>query len=100
MEGADAFRSPNDVARSGSSMGCASSGLAWRKNRMAGGTGHPGPLSDEGRAVSRALDRAGIIHDMSHLAGGIVSGNCSTSRPGRHREPFQLPRRSCRATGN
>src|SRR4029078_8106324 len=35
---------------------------------MRGGTGHPGPLSDEGRAIVRALDRAGIIHDTSHLA--------------------------------
>ena len=67
MEGADAFRSPADVAE-WFEHGLRIVGLAWRKNRMAGGTGHPGPLSDEGRAVVRALDRAGIIHDMSHLA--------------------------------
>jgi len=67
MEGADAFRSPGDVAE-WFEHGLRIVGLAWRKNRMAGGTGHPGPLSDEGRAVVRALDRAGIIHDMSHLA--------------------------------
>ncbi|MEA2711132.1 MAG: rane dipeptidase [Phycisphaerales bacterium] len=67
MEGADAFRSPADVAE-WFEHGLRIVGLAWRKNRMAGGTGHPGPLSDEGRGVVRALDRAGIIHDTSHLA--------------------------------
>jgi membrane dipeptidase len=67
MEGADAFRSPADVAE-WFEHGLRIVGLSWRKNRMAGGTGHPGPLTDEGRAVVRALDRAGIIHDTSHLA--------------------------------
>lgn len=67
MEGADAFRSPADVAE-WFEHGLRIVGLAWRKNRMAGGTGQPGPLSDEGRAIVRALDRAGIIHDTSHLA--------------------------------
>ena len=67
MEGADAFRSPADVAE-WFEHGLRIVGLAWRKNRMAGGTGHPGPLSDEGRTIVRALDRAGIVHDMSHLA--------------------------------
>jgi membrane dipeptidase len=67
MEGADAFRSPADVPE-WFEHGLRIVGLSWRKNRMAGGTGHPGPLSDEGRAIVRALDRAGIIHDTSHLA--------------------------------
>lgn len=67
MEGADAFRSPADVGE-WFEHGLRVVGLAWRKNRMAGGTGHPGPLTDEGRAVARALDRAGVIHDLSHLA--------------------------------
>ena len=67
MEGADAFRSAADVAE-WFEHGLRVVGLAWRKNRMAGGTGHPGPLSDEGRALVHALDRAGVIHDTSHLA--------------------------------
>ena len=33
-----------------------------------GGTGDPGPLTDEGRALVKALDAHGIIHDTSHLA--------------------------------
>ena len=43
-------------------------GLAWRRTRSAGGTGEPGPLTDEGRALIKAFDAAGIIHDISHLA--------------------------------
>ncbi|MEZ0264238.1 MAG: dipeptidase, partial [Phycisphaerae bacterium] len=36
--------------------------------RMAGGTGEPGGLTEDGRTVVDALDRHGIIHDASHLA--------------------------------
>jgi membrane dipeptidase len=67
MEGADAMRSPADVAE-WFDYGLRIVGLSWRKNRLAGGTGFPGPLTDEGRALVRALDQAGIIHDASHLA--------------------------------
>ena len=67
MEGADAFRAPADVAE-WFEHGLRIVGLSWRQNRMAGGTGFPGPITDEGRGVVRALDRAGIIHDTSHLA--------------------------------
>lgn len=67
MEGADAFRSPADVPE-WYDLGLRIVGLSWRQNRMAGGTGFPGPLSEEGRAIARALDKAGIIHDTSHLA--------------------------------
>ncbi|MEO6436282.1 MAG: membrane dipeptidase, partial [Tepidisphaeraceae bacterium] len=67
MEGGDAFRSADDVAE-WLEHGLRMVGLAWRKTRVAGGTGHPGPLTDEGRSLARAFDRAGIIHDTSHLA--------------------------------
>jgi membrane dipeptidase len=67
MECADAFRSPADVAE-WFELGLRIVGLSWRQNRMAGGTGFPGPLTDEGRGIARALDKAGIIHDTSHLA--------------------------------
>jgi membrane dipeptidase len=67
MEGADAMRSPADV-RDWFDFGLRIVGLSWRKCRVAGGTGHPGPLTDEGRALVRAFDDVGIIHDTSHLA--------------------------------
>jgi membrane dipeptidase len=43
-------------------------GLAWKRTRYAGGTGEPGPLTGDGVALVRELDRFGIIHDTSHLA--------------------------------
>jgi membrane dipeptidase len=67
MEGADALRAPDDVAE-WFAAGLRIVGLAWERTRAAGGTGHPGPLTDEGRALVRAFDAHGIIHDTSHLA--------------------------------
>jgi membrane dipeptidase len=67
MEGADVMRSPDDVLE-WFAHGLRIVGLSWRKCRIAGGTGHPGPLTDEGRALVRAFDQVGIIHDTSHLA--------------------------------
>lgn len=67
MEGADAMRSADDVLE-WFDAGLRIIGLSWRKCRVAGGTGHPGPLTDEGRALVRAFDQVGIIHDTSHLA--------------------------------
>jgi len=67
MEGADPFRSPDDVPE-WFDAGLRIVGLAWKSTRMAGGTGEPGPLTPEGRALVKALDGKGIIHDTSHLA--------------------------------
>jgi membrane dipeptidase len=67
MEGADPLRSPDDVPE-WHAAGLRVVGLAWKATRLAGGTGEPGPLTAEGRALVPALDRAGIIHDTSHLA--------------------------------
>jgi membrane dipeptidase len=67
LEGADAVRGPGDVAAL-HSQGVRIIGLAWRKNRMAGGTGFPGPITPEGRAVVTGMDELGMIHDASHLA--------------------------------
>jgi membrane dipeptidase len=67
MEGADALRNEADV-KFFHDAGMRIVGLAWKKTRAAGGTGQPGPLSDEGRTLVKALDRYGIIHDTSHLA--------------------------------
>jgi membrane dipeptidase len=67
MEGADPLRSPDDVP-AWFDAGLRIVGLAWKATRLAGGTGEPGPLTPEGRALVPALDRAGILHDTSHLA--------------------------------
>jgi membrane dipeptidase len=67
MEGADAFRSADDVPE-WFNNGLRIVGLAWGQTRAAGGTGAPGPLTDFGRSLIPAFDKAGIIHDLSHLA--------------------------------
>jgi membrane dipeptidase len=67
MEGADPLRSPDDIPE-WFAAGLRIVGLAWKATRLAGGTGEPGPLTPEGRALVPALDRHHIIHDTSHLA--------------------------------
>jgi membrane dipeptidase len=67
MEGADPLRSPADI-QPWFDAGLRIVGLAWKQTRYAGGTGDPGPLTNDGVAMTRALDQAGIIHDTSHLA--------------------------------
>lgn len=67
LEGADPIRTPADAAM-WFDLGVRIVGLAWKRTRHAGGTGEPGPLSDEGVALARELDRLGVIHDASHLA--------------------------------
>jgi membrane dipeptidase len=67
MEGADPFCSPDEVSE-WFDAGLRIVGLAWKRTRMAGGTGEPGPITDEGKALLKALDAHGIIHDASHLA--------------------------------
>ncbi|MFI5381745.1 MAG: dipeptidase [Tepidisphaerales bacterium] len=67
MEGADALRSEADVAWWWE-QGLRIVGLAWKRTLLAGGTGEPGPLTPLGRTIAAALDRAGFIHDASHLA--------------------------------
>jgi len=67
LEGADAFRNPQDV-KLWYDWGLRIVGLSWRQNRMAGGTGFPGPITEEGRGIVRAMDELKMIHDASHLA--------------------------------
>lgn len=43
-------------------------GMAWKQTRYAGGTGAPGGLTEQGRALVKEMDSFGIIHDVSHLA--------------------------------
>jgi membrane dipeptidase len=67
MEGGDPLRNEEDV-KFFFDAGVRIVGLAWKRTRHAGGTGAPGPLTDEGRRMVPFLDRFGIIHDASHLA--------------------------------
>jgi membrane dipeptidase len=67
IEGADPIASAADLPR-WFEAGARMIGLAWKRTRYAGGTGMPGPLSAEGRALVAAMDRLGMIHDASHLA--------------------------------
>ncbi len=67
LEGADPLRTPADV-QTWFDAGLRMVGLSWKQTRYAGGTGMPGPLTADGVAIVKALDRVGIIHDTSHLA--------------------------------
>jgi membrane dipeptidase len=67
MEGADPLRSEADVEWF-AQLGVRLVGLAWKRTCHAGGTGTPGPLTDDGRQMVGILDRYEIIHDTSHLA--------------------------------
>jgi membrane dipeptidase len=67
LEGADPIRTPDDLP-AWFNAGLRIVGLAWKQTRYAGGTGAPGPLTPEGIELVAHLDRAGIIHDTSHLA--------------------------------
>lgn len=67
LEGADPIVELAEVAH-WHAAGLRIVGLAWQQTRYAGGTGSPGPLTPDGIALIKELDRFGIIHDISHLA--------------------------------
>lgn len=68
MEGADPIRSPEHVPH-WHERGVRLVGMTWAfGSRYAGGNAAPGPLTGAGRELVHALDDAGIIHDLSHLA--------------------------------
>lgn len=67
MEGADPIRTPADLAQF-AAHGLRFVGLSWKATRHAGGTGKPGPLTDDGRALLEAMAAQGITLDISHLA--------------------------------
>ncbi|MBC8108745.1 MAG: membrane dipeptidase, partial [Anaerolineae bacterium] len=67
LEGGDAIRSRDDVQPI-FDAGVRIVGLAWKATRYAGGTGDTGPLAREGKLIVAGLNRAGMIHDASHLA--------------------------------
>ncbi len=67
IEGADPIRSADELPK-WFDAGVRMIGLAWQQTRYAGGTAAPGPLTDEGINLIAAMDRLGMIHDLSHLA--------------------------------
>lgn len=68
MEGADPIRDETDLQMF-HSAGVRIIGLTWKEGtRYAGGNARPGPLTRDGIALVKSLDRLGIIHDVSHLA--------------------------------
>ncbi len=67
MEGADPIVHPED-AQDWFNAGVRIVGPAWHATRYSGGTGAPGPLTPEGRALIPAMAQAGLILDTSHMA--------------------------------
>ena len=66
MEGADGIRSPHELA-DWWDWGLRMIGLAWAGTRYCGGTGNPGPLTDEGRQLISAMAEYNFILDLSHM---------------------------------
>ncbi len=66
MEGADAIRSVDELSE-WYDLGLRLIGLAWSGTRYAGGTREPGPLTDEGRRLLRAMADFNFVLDLSHM---------------------------------
>jgi membrane dipeptidase len=67
LEGADPLRTPDELS-TWAARGLRLVGPAWQRTRYAGGTHHPGPLSELGRELIHALRELGLVLDASHLA--------------------------------
>jgi membrane dipeptidase len=67
MEGADCIRTPSEAAE-WMERGIRIISLSWAGTRYAGGTGDPGPLTAEGRALLDEMARLGLILDLSHAS--------------------------------
>lgn len=95
MEGADAIRHPSELA-AWWDFGLRVIGLAWTGTRYCGGTREPGPLTDEGRVLLKALADFPFLLDLSHMdepaalesldryGGPVIAthGNCLALLPG------------------
>ncbi len=66
MEGAEGIRSPHELGE-WYDLGLRIIGLAWAGTRYCGGTGEPGPLTDEGRKLISAMAEYNFILDLSHM---------------------------------
>jgi membrane dipeptidase len=68
IENADPIRSPDELPW-WVERGVVAVGMAWwTPSRYAGGNGTDTGLTDLGRALARAMDDLGVIHDLSHLS--------------------------------
>ncbi len=66
MEGADCVRRLGELPE-WYQAGVRILGPAWSRTRYAGGTGSPGPLTDDGRGLLRVMSELGMILDLSHM---------------------------------
>jgi membrane dipeptidase len=66
MEGADGIRNPEELAE-WHARGLRLIGLSWAGTRYAGGTREPGPLSEEGRELLKAMADFNFVLDLSHM---------------------------------
>lgn len=66
MEGADGIRSPQEL-EDWWHAGLRIIALAWAGTRYCGGTREPGPLTDEGRLLLKAMAEIGFTLDISHM---------------------------------
>jgi membrane dipeptidase len=66
MEGADAIRSTDELPE-WHRRGLRLIGLSWAGTRYAGGTREPGPLTDDGRELLKAMADFNFILDLSHM---------------------------------
>lgn len=66
MEGADAIEHPSELA-DWWDFGLRAIGPAWAGTRYCGGTKEPGPLTDEGRALLKAMNDFPFTLDISHM---------------------------------
>lgn len=68
MEGADPIADASEVAW-WAGQGVVAIGLAWASgSRYAGGNTQTHGLTDAGKDMVRAIDQAGLFHDLSHLS--------------------------------
>ena len=66
MEGADAIRSLDELGE-WYELGLRFIGLSWSGTRYAGGTREPGPLTEDGRRLLRAMADFNFALDLSHM---------------------------------
>ncbi len=88
MEGADGVRAPAEL-EAWFQRGVRILGPAWAGTRYAGGTGDPGPFTEDGLALLQVMAELGMILDLSHLAeqaalqaldgypGAIIASHCN-----------------------
>ncbi len=66
MEGADAIRRVDELAE-WHELGLRLIGMAWSGTRYSGGTREPGPLTEDGRRLLRAMADFHFALDLSHM---------------------------------